>query len=96
MLYNNDLLIFSVLASNMQDADVVALGLKPTALLLLALALLLGCRKPQRTFLPKTPIIVENCHVTEHDQNGNPLSCSCGHFVQGVDKDDRLVAICTP
>jgi hypothetical protein len=80
----------------MLDADGVALGLKPTALLLLALTLLLGCRKPQRTFLPKTPIILESCHVTERDQNGNALSCSCGHFVQGVDKDDRLVAICTP
>jgi hypothetical protein len=73
-----------------------AVSLRPTALLLLVLTLLLGCHKPQRAFVPKTPTISENCHVSERDQNGNPLSCSCGHFVQGVDKDDRLIAICTP
>ena len=71
-------------------------GLKPTALVLIALSLILGCHKPRRAFVPKTPSIFENCHVTERDQNGNALSCSCGHFAQGMDKDDRLVAICTP
>ncbi len=44
---------------------------------------------------PPALITFKNCKVTRRDPNGNALSCSCGHFSQGVDaQTGHLVVLC--
>ncbi len=44
---------------------------------------------------PSAAATFKNCKVTQRDPNGNALSCSCGHFSEGVDaQTGRLVVFC--
>jgi len=61
--------------------------------------ILLGCAHKRSSLFPEQhPVITfKNCKVTKHDDNGNAIQCSCGHFTQGTDaKTGGLIAICEP